>query len=103
MTAEIVNLRKARKAKARIDREAQAAENRVKFGRTKQERATSDANEALRLARLDQHRRDSQDHDDGGSNRSTIINVIDPKSSERDSREKPASAFSHPALDGDDR
>ena len=38
MTAEIVNLSKARKAKARADKERQAEENRRKFGRTKGQR-----------------------------------------------------------------
>lgn len=38
MTAEIVNLRKARKAKARADKERTAAENRVVHGRSKAER-----------------------------------------------------------------
>jgi hypothetical protein len=33
--AEIINLRSARKAKARADAEKQAAENRVKFGQKK--------------------------------------------------------------------
>ena len=33
--AEIINLRKARKAKARADKEAEAAENRAKFGQPK--------------------------------------------------------------------
>ncbi|MGL4489145.1 MAG: DUF4169 family protein [Rhizobiaceae bacterium] len=31
---EVINLRAARKSKARITKEAQAAENRIKFGRT---------------------------------------------------------------------
>ena len=35
---EIVNLRRARKAKARADKEAQAASNRAKFGVAKGER-----------------------------------------------------------------
>lgn len=38
MTAKIVNLRKARKAKARADKERTAAENRVVHGRSKAER-----------------------------------------------------------------
>ena len=37
--AEIVNLNKARKAKQRADRQAQAAANRRKFGRDKAEKA----------------------------------------------------------------
>lgn len=36
--AEIINLRMARKAKARSEAEKQAAENRVKFGQTKAEK-----------------------------------------------------------------
>lgn len=38
MSAEIVNLRKARKAKARGEKDRQAAENRVLHGRSKAER-----------------------------------------------------------------
>jgi hypothetical protein len=37
--AEIVNLNRARKIRAREAAEAQAAENRVKFGQSKAERA----------------------------------------------------------------
>ncbi len=37
--ADIVNLRKARKDKARADKEKKAAENRVAFGRTKKREA----------------------------------------------------------------
>ena len=37
--AEIVNLNRARKAKARDAAEAKAAENRAKYGQTKAERA----------------------------------------------------------------
>ncbi|RAK51257.1 DUF4169 family protein [Phenylobacterium deserti] len=39
--SEPVNLNKFRKAKARADAKSQAAENRVKFGRTKAEKAVS--------------------------------------------------------------
>ena len=46
MTAEIVNLRRARKAKARAGHEAVAAENRVRFGRTKDERRVAEAHAA---------------------------------------------------------
>lgn len=55
---EIVNLGKARKAKARQDRETQAQANRAKFGRTKAEktRDTLDTERAARL--LDGARRD---------------------------------------------
>jgi len=40
----------------------------------------------------------SVDHDGFGSNRSKAMNAIDSKNPERDLREKPVSAFSHPAL-----
>lgn len=40
--AEIINLRTVRKARKRADAEEQAAENRLRFGRTKQERLTQD-------------------------------------------------------------
>ena len=36
--AEPINLNKARKARERVEAEAKAAENRVRFGRTKAER-----------------------------------------------------------------
>ncbi len=35
---EIINLNKARKRKARLDAAAQAAQNRVRFGRTKEQK-----------------------------------------------------------------
>jgi hypothetical protein len=56
VTAEIVNLRKARKAKARAADEARAAENRTRFGRSKAERKASEADRDLTLRKLDGHR-----------------------------------------------
>ncbi|KTD82947.1 DUF4169 family protein [Legionella waltersii] len=35
---EIINLNKKRKAKIRLEKEKRASENRIKFGRTKQEK-----------------------------------------------------------------
>ena len=61
MTGEIVNLRKARKARARTDKDAQAAENRARFGRPKAERTLLDATETLAARRLDHHRLDDPD------------------------------------------
>ena len=40
--AEIVNLRRVRKDKARRDRESEADANRRRFGRTKAEKATDE-------------------------------------------------------------
>ena len=56
--SDVVNLRTARKAKARAGTKRQAAANRAAFGRTKAEKAT-DAAAKERLARaLDQARRE---------------------------------------------
>ncbi|WP_137862887.1 MULTISPECIES: DUF4169 family protein [unclassified Sphingomonas] len=56
--AEIINLNRARKAKARVDKSARADENRARFGRTKAEKQ-ADAAEKARIARtLDDARRD---------------------------------------------
>ncbi len=61
MTAEIINLNKVRKARARAERAAQAAENRAKFGRSKVER-TQIAAEGEKLRReLDGTRRETAD------------------------------------------
>jgi len=56
--ADVVNLRQARKAKARSEREAKAAQNRAKFGRPKAERDAAEALDRLADARLEGHRLD---------------------------------------------
>ncbi|MDP2329932.1 MAG: DUF4169 family protein [Reyranella sp.] len=48
--AEIVNLRRVRKAKARRDRESEADANRRRFGRTKAEK-TADKDTKIRARR----------------------------------------------------
>ena len=53
--AEIVNLRRARKAKKREDADRQAEANRVAFGRAKDERQLSEKVKALADRRLDGH------------------------------------------------
>jgi Domain of unknown function (DUF4169) len=53
--AEIINLRQARKARARTDAEAQAARNRVTHGRAKAERQASTAQNDLEARRLASH------------------------------------------------
>ena len=58
--AEIINLRRARKRKERAEKEAQAAENRIAFGRTKAERALSEARKDLATRRLEAHKRDDE-------------------------------------------
>jgi len=56
--AEIISFRKARKAKARAEKEAVAAENRASHGRSKAEKAAGAAEETLTGRRLEAHRRD---------------------------------------------
>lgn len=51
--AEIVNLNKARKARAGAQRQAEAAANRVKHGRTKADKLNDARDEARRRALLD--------------------------------------------------
>jgi hypothetical protein len=55
MSADIVNLRQARKHKARAAKEQQAAENRVRHGRTKAEKETLRRESELERVRLDGH------------------------------------------------
>ena len=55
---EIVNLRRARKARDRRDAEVKAKENRAVFGRPKSESALTSARIAHQSAQLDAHRRD---------------------------------------------
>jgi len=50
MSAEIVNLRRARKDKARAQKAEQAAESRARSGRTKAERQ-KEASDKARIAR----------------------------------------------------
>ena len=56
--AEIVNLRTARKRKARADKEAQAEQNRILFGRTKAEKSKQAAERAQADKHIDGHKRE---------------------------------------------
>ena len=56
MTAEIVNLRRFRKAKGRAEKTAAAAGNRAVFGRTKVAKVADEANNARQKRELDQRR-----------------------------------------------
>jgi hypothetical protein len=58
--AEIVNLRRARKAKSKKEAEAQAAANRIAFGRSKAEKRASGAEQSLEARKLDGHRLESR-------------------------------------------
>lgn len=56
--AEIINLRNARKQKARAAKEAQAEQNRTLFGRTKAEKLKQAAEKSLADRKIDGHKRD---------------------------------------------
>ena len=56
--AEPINLNKARKAKARADKETVAAANRAKFGRTKAEKLADKAQAERAARKLDQSKRE---------------------------------------------
>lgn len=53
---EIVNLNRVRKAKAKAEREVQAAENRVRFGQTKEQKKQRAMEEEAAKRQLDGHK-----------------------------------------------
>jgi len=55
---EVVNLRRARKARDQREKEEAAQANRIAFGRTKAERELTEAQKRLETDRLDAHKRD---------------------------------------------
>jgi hypothetical protein len=59
--AEIVNLNRARKQKARSVDKTRAAENRALHGRTKAEKALEEARRAQEAERLEAHRREERE------------------------------------------
>lgn len=63
MTAEIVNLRRARKAKARTQMVAKAAENRATHGRTRAEREHAAAERTRAERAWSASRREPDDSD----------------------------------------
>ncbi|WP_417686137.1 DUF4169 family protein [Roseibium sp.] len=65
MTGEIINLRQARKRKARSEREKKADDNRIKFGRTKSEKKLTAKTGDLEVRRLEAHRLDRNAPKDG--------------------------------------
>lgn len=56
MSADIVNLRQVRKARARTDKERQAEQNRLTHGRTRAEKSLTEALNDKARQRLDQGR-----------------------------------------------
>ncbi len=59
--ADVINLRRARKAKARAEKAEQATENRARSGRTAHERKLAATLEEKRNIILDLHRRAERD------------------------------------------
>ena len=55
---EIVNLRRARKAQGRLQAEAKAQENRIRFGLSKAERQLAEKTNSLVERRLEGHHRE---------------------------------------------
>ena len=58
MPADLVNLRSARRAKARAERERKAETNRALFGRTKAEKKSQADERDMAERALESHRRD---------------------------------------------
>jgi hypothetical protein len=61
--AQVINLRQARKSKARQDHEAKAAQNRATYGTPKAVLDQSRLTETLQTKRLDGHRLKRGDHE----------------------------------------
>ncbi len=61
--SNILSLSKARKAKARAEKDAQAEANRALFGRTKAEKLKDKAEKALAERRIEAHRLDPKKPD----------------------------------------
>jgi hypothetical protein len=59
--ADILSLSKARKAKARVEKDATATENRAKFGRTKAEKQRDAAERERAGKAADAHKREDRD------------------------------------------
>lgn len=58
--ADLVNLNRFRKEKARAGKAAKAEENRVRFGRTKAEKLAAKREAEIAEERLDGHRRETE-------------------------------------------
>jgi hypothetical protein len=57
----IINLRQARKARARADRQRLADSNRAKFGRTKAEKQAQSTEEGRQMRKMEGVRREDKD------------------------------------------
>ena len=59
--ADVINLNKKRKAKARLEKEKKASENRIKFGRTKKEKQIAKQDHERSERHLDGHKLEKKD------------------------------------------
>jgi len=66
MSADVVNLRRARKERERKRRETEAEANRRRFGRSKAEKQVEAADRARAVRTIDDARRDHDSAKDGG-------------------------------------
>ncbi|MBU0725715.1 MAG: DUF4169 family protein [Alphaproteobacteria bacterium] len=60
MSAEIINLKDFRKRQAKLEKQRQAEENRVRFGRSKAEKLKESADKKRHDADLDGKKRDPE-------------------------------------------
>lgn len=60
---EVINLNHKRKAKARTEKEKQASQNRVKFGRTKEEKKLEKLKAEKAERHLQGHKRESEEEE----------------------------------------
>lgn len=67
MTADIINLRQARKARRRAAKETEAAENRIRYGQSKSDKASATAETEKNARSLEGHRLDPPSRDDDGA------------------------------------
>lgn len=61
--AEIINLNKKRKAKARVEKEKKASINRIKFGRTKKEKQIAKQESERHERLLDGHKLEDKENE----------------------------------------
>lgn len=59
--SEIINLNQKRKARARVEKDARAAENRIRYGRTKQEKQTEKAKAEKLQRHVEAHKRETEE------------------------------------------
>ncbi len=60
---EVINLNKKRKAKARTENEKKASQNRIKFGRTKEEKTVEKLNAKRVEQRLEGHKLETEENE----------------------------------------